>query len=128
MKSLKPIAAGDTVRMRLPGEKRWSQGVCTGLVGPRSYGVRVGESRFVRNRRQLIRSDEQPMMPSPPELDELPLPSASSSTAHSDGTTDLSESSSSPVDEPTVDSPPPEPRRSTRNRKPPDWITTYVPS
>ena len=80
VKPLKPIAGGDTVRMRLPGEKRWSQGVCTGLVGPRSYGVRVGESQFVRNRRQLIRSDEQPMMPSPPELDELPLLSASSST------------------------------------------------
>ena len=35
-----------------------------GYIGPRSYGVKVGESTFVRNRRQLIRSDEQPM-PSP---------------------------------------------------------------
>ena len=31
VKQLKPIAAGETVRMRLPGQKSWSQGVCTGL-------------------------------------------------------------------------------------------------
>ena len=59
--------------MRLPGQKSWSQGVCTGLVGPRSYGVKVGESTFVQNRRQLIQSDEQPL-PSPPDVDDLPQP------------------------------------------------------
>ena len=42
-KPLKPIATGEIVRMRLPGQKTWSTGVCTGIVGPRSYGVQVGE-------------------------------------------------------------------------------------
>ena len=38
-KNLPRISAGDTVRMRLPGQKNWMQGVCKGLQGPRSYGV-----------------------------------------------------------------------------------------
>ena len=137
VKQLKPIAAGETVRIRLPGQKSWSQGVCTGLVGPRSYGVKVGESTFVRNRRQLIRSDEQPM-PSPPDVDDLPQPQNNTSekaalipTLPSNGPTpnaDLAESSSNPPVEPSVDPPCPGPRRSTRNRRPPDWITNYVPT
>ena len=28
------IAVGDTVSMRLPGEKRWTPGICTGTEGP----------------------------------------------------------------------------------------------
>ena len=55
---LKPLIPGDTVRMRLPGESTWSPGVCTGLVGSRSYEVKVGERTFVRNRHHLIRSNE----------------------------------------------------------------------
>ena len=55
--------------MRLPGQKRWSQSVYTGLVGPWSYGVKVGESTFVQNCRQRILSGEQ-TMPSP----DLPQP------------------------------------------------------
>jgi hypothetical protein len=47
-----------TVRMLLPGKQTWSAGVCAGLVGPRSYEVKVGERTFVRNRRHLIKADE----------------------------------------------------------------------
>ncbi len=45
--------------MRLPGEKVWSSsGVCAGLVGPRSYVVKMGNSTFVRNRQHLIKSKD----------------------------------------------------------------------
>ncbi len=55
---LKPLVPGDTVRMRLPGQKVWSPGVCAGLVGPRSYVVKMGNRTFVRNRRHLIKSKD----------------------------------------------------------------------
>jgi hypothetical protein len=58
-RDLSPITAGDTVRMRLPGQKTWTPGICTGLLGPRSYGVRVGDREYRRNRRQLLHTKEQ---------------------------------------------------------------------
>ena len=54
-----PIAPGESVRMRLPGGRTWSPGVCLGLVGPRSYRVLVGGRAFRRNRRQLICAKER---------------------------------------------------------------------
>ena len=50
-KPLQPIDRGETVRIRLPGQKTWSAGTCMGPVGPRSYEVKVGESVYRRNRR-----------------------------------------------------------------------------
>ena len=47
-KPLKPLSPGDSVRMQLPGQKAWSPGVCAGLVGPRSYEVKVGDRTFVQ--------------------------------------------------------------------------------
>ena len=129
IKELKPIAAGEIVRMRLPGQKCWSQGVCTGLVGPWSYSVKVGEVTFIRNRRQLICSDKQPVS-TPPDLNEtehkwqnnctLPTPPNNQPTLDTNPTPELSHS---PNAEPSAQSPCPEPCRLTRNRKPPDWIT-----
>ena len=58
VKPLKPIVPGDTIQMRLPGETTWTSGVCTDLVGPRSYKLRVGEKIYRRNRRQLIQADD----------------------------------------------------------------------
>ena len=29
-RDLPPIAVGETVRLRLPGKKRWTSGICTG--------------------------------------------------------------------------------------------------
>ena len=57
-KSLEPLSPGDSVRMRLPGEKTWSPGVCASMVGPRSYEVKVGDRTFIRNRRHLIKSKD----------------------------------------------------------------------
>lgn len=138
-KDLPPISSGATVRMRLPGETTWTPGVCTGQCGPRSYKVRVGDKEFRRNRRQLLHTREQPP---------LDLPDVEQSVSHQPDTqeTDVSTdqqmpqtprpSSSEPEDPPTTPahvpaepsphSPQP-PRRSGRTRRPPEWITSYVP-
>ena len=60
-RDLLPIPVGETVRIKLPGEKHWTPGTCTGVQGPRSYGVRVGETEYRRNRRQLLRMNEAPI-------------------------------------------------------------------
>ena len=90
--------------------------------------MKVGESTFVRNRRQLIRADEIPV-PSPSD-DDIPCP-------QNDGSDKATPIQSPPSNQPApntettgstssfVDSQGPEPRRSTRNRKPPDY---YIPS
>ena len=53
VRPLQPVDQGETVRMKLPGQKTWSRGTCLGTFGPRSYEVKVGESIYRRNRRQL---------------------------------------------------------------------------
>ena len=58
VKPLEPVSIGDTVRMRLHGEKTWSPGACTAIAGPRSYRVRVGNAIYRRKRRQLIKTGE----------------------------------------------------------------------
>ena len=52
------ILPGERVRMRLPGEKTWSSGTCTGLVAPRSYDVQVEERHYWRNRCHIFRTRE----------------------------------------------------------------------
>ena len=52
-KPLEPIAPGETIRLRLPGQQTWSAGTCLRTSGPRSYKVEVV---YRRNRRQLIRT------------------------------------------------------------------------
>ena len=120
-RDLPPIPAGDGVRMQLPGEKTWTPGVCTGSWGPRSYGVRVREQEFRRNRRQLLHTQETinpdvEMQSDRPAAEELqpdqavPPPDA--------------------IGPPTL-SPAPQQQLlppSERRRKPPEWITNYVPS
>ena len=61
-KPLHPIKPGETVRMRLPGQNTWTAGTCTGQTGPRSYDVKVGETMYRRNRRQLIQANEPPIL------------------------------------------------------------------
>ena len=49
-KPLKPMAEGDSVRMKLPGQDTWSPGVCTGQQGPRSYHITTDRGTYRRNR------------------------------------------------------------------------------
>ena len=60
-KPLTPIESGDTIRMRLPGKKRWSVGTCIRQVAQRSYNVNVDGAAYRRNRRQLLCAGECPV-------------------------------------------------------------------
>ena len=92
--------------------------------------MKVDRNVFTRNRRQLISMNHQPSREIP-DIEE-PLNITSN---NSEGTQDLpsdadtSHKSSSGIEH-TVASPKVSPQlcRSGRNRRPPDWITNYVPS
>ena len=124
-KPLKPITPGETVRMRLPGQTTWSAGTCTGLVGPRSYDVKIGERHYRRNRRQLIPTGEPPLqdVPEEPPLQDLPqTPDMDSPTSDQRMETSVGTKILPAVSDP------PDPRRSGRTCKPPAWMADYVPS
>ena len=61
-KTLNELHVGDHIRMRLPGDRRWSLGQCRRVLGQRSYEVEVNGSRYRRNRRQLRSTAELPNM------------------------------------------------------------------
>ena len=118
-RDLLPITTGEIVQMQLPGEKRWTPDMCTSLQGPRSFGVKVGNTEYRRNRRQLLQRQEEP---EPPVPEETP----SHDTTPKDDPNDP-EKVEQPTDSSSVT--PNRPlRRSMRQTKPPEWITTYVPS
>ena len=137
-RDLPPLHEGEAVRLQLPGQKQWSLGICTGSEGPRSYRVQVDGTEYRRNRRQLIRRDESP----PVGSDEQPQ--IGSSEQGPSEAQDLVSSSALPMEQAQPPSPLPESpanvhprqmnadsepqglRRSTRQRRAPDWITTYV--
>ncbi len=52
-KSLKPLRNGSAVRMKLPGQDKWTPAVCSGLVGPRRYQVETECGIFERNRKHI---------------------------------------------------------------------------
>ena len=116
VKPLNPITPGDTVRMRLPGQSTWSAGVCTSLAGPRSYRVKVGESQYRRNRRQLLCANEPPLDIQDTQIPDVDSPSDDRQEPNSN------ESGIPPP------SPDPPPCRSGRPRKSPAWMADYVPS
>ena len=141
-KELPPIAPGEAVWMRLPGQTIWSPGVCTGLVCPRSYKVKVGDSVYRRNRRQLIRSHEEPVRDLseavllPPTVSESPSQPAnepqlpvvepdSTDNQRADSTQPQETSTDTEPTQPQVTQPLPL-RTSQRSHKPPKWITRYV--
>ena len=54
-----PLKHGEVVRMKLPGQHIWTPAIVSGEVAPRSYEVRVGGTVYRRNRRDLLRTNEQ---------------------------------------------------------------------
>ena len=46
--AFKPISLGETVRVRLPGEKVWSPAECVGFAGTRSYLVKTSDAVYRR--------------------------------------------------------------------------------
>ena len=126
-RDLPPISPGDTIRMRPPGQSTWEKGVCTGLYGPRSYRVKVGEAEYRRNRRQLIRTSETSEALIPEHDPEEETPTTGSDPPSSSGTSGQ-DHHVPPQEEPPRPASAGVPlRRSGRTRKPPDWITNYVP-
>ena len=121
-KPLEPIAPGETIRLRLPGQQTWSAGTCHRTSGPRSYKVEVDGVVYRRNRRQLIRTSE-------------PEPSAPA-TLEPEPESNLEKAPTVPVPvsqqaaEPTPQAeamklPVGAPRRSERVRKQPAWMKDY---
>ncbi|KAK2556143.1 Uncharacterized protein P5673_021722 [Acropora cervicornis] len=63
-KNVVPLKVGEVIRMKLPGEQKWSLGRCSRLLGRRSYEVEVDGRCFRRNRRQLRSTLESSPVPS----------------------------------------------------------------
>ena len=136
-KPLKPIPVGETMRLRLPGQATRSTGTCKGLVGTRSYDVQVGERIYRRNRRQLIYANE-PLLTSPPIVDQLPTeqsqsPNQFTQNSNIDSTTTPQEVESHGPKTNLGSNPPlpiteSQPHRSGRITKTPKWMEDYVPS
>lgn len=116
-KTLPPIRIGEPIHMRLPGEKTWSAGTCTGLAGPRSYEVQVGAGVYRRNRRHLKNAGPnlaaEEVVP-----DELPtMEDGAMVHAQPEGPTPVVSGDTTPAV--------PEPRRSGRAVRTPVWHQDY---
>ena len=64
-RSLSELRPNDTVRIKLPGENTWSSGICEGNVAPRSFDIRVGETAYRRNRRHILKTNEDRLLDLP---------------------------------------------------------------
>ena len=60
-KPLPNVSPGEMVRMRLPGQKVWTQATCLDSAGPRSFLIKSGGAVFRRNRRDVIKTGETPV-------------------------------------------------------------------
>ena len=61
---LMPLEADQAIRMKLPGDTKWSLGNCVKTVPNHSYEVKVAGRHYRRNRRQLRTTAEIPPSPS----------------------------------------------------------------
>ncbi len=107
-KSLKPLRNGSAVRMKLPGQDKWTPAVCSGLVGPRRYQVETERGIFERNRKHILDAQET-TDPQPQEEDDTPIP-----VGPPEGSVPGDPSSPQPSSIPI--------RRSQRRRQQPDWL------
>ena len=129
---LKPIMVGQPVLMQLPGWSRWSQGKCTGVVGPRSYEITIGNTKYRRNRKQLIQAGSLPNEDTIP-LETMHVPQTESQLVNTEcsSQTDSMETTESPTTTaPTTVVPDNVPalRCSGHITRPPAWMADYVPS
>ena len=134
---LKPIMVGEPVLMRLPGHTKWSQGECTGLVGPRSYEVTIGSNKYRRNRKQLIVAGSLPREDHlPSETMRMPQPESQPAGSECSSQTDDMEITEVPTTTAVPTTPATSvsnddvavPRRSGRSTRPPSWMADYIPS
>ena len=112
------------MRIKLPRQKTWSAGTCMGPVGPRSYEVKVGESVYRRNRRQLLQSGEPPVVETPDYSSSetiTPSPETAPQPQQSEPATQVSASLVPQAQPDSHDL-----RRSQRNRRPPARLNDDV--
>ena len=120
--NIKATALGETVPMHLPGQITWSAGVCTGLVGPRSYEVKIGDSVYRRNRCQLIHANEPPRR-ALPIVEPQPTQLSTDINTPEDNPVPSTESTAPPIVEAHTNN---SPCRSGRVTKIPKWMEDYV--
>jgi len=137
VKDLPALHPGDLVQLRLPGQVKWTVGICTKIAGQRSYEVKVGNTIYRRNRRQLIfvKANKQKQISSPNQIEEIPSQSdhvspsniSDQSPEHPDTPSsidsDLEESNTMAEDNNAM-----MPRRSGRTTRKPAWMADYIPS
>ena len=76
-KPLPSVSPGEMVRMRLPGQKVWTPATCLDSAGPRSFLVKSGSTVYRRNRRDIIKTSENPVTSQTVVPKETPLSSSS---------------------------------------------------
>ena len=119
VKPLGQIQSGGPVRVKLPGNSRWTPAVCAGLVGPRRYQVDTERGTFTRNRRHLLETNEIPQDVTQSEAESEQSPETVPDT----------QDRPQPAEHTSGPAAPTTPlRRSQRARKPPSWLTNFVPS
>ena len=117
-RELPKLCEGDAIRMRLPGESKWSLGRVISDVGNRSYVVEVNGKQYRRNRRYLRTTPEELELEEFEETSlELTEPTESSPADESPPPTIPSASVVAP--EPLTES------RPVRDRRPPVWLQDY---
>jgi transposase InsO family protein len=123
-KPRKPVTPGETVRLKLPGQEKWTADTCTQQVDSRSYIVKVGDSEYRRNHKQLIQGQEPPIYQTPEEEgEETPTPDQPKlPTPVPDQTQE--QSSQQPLY--NVPTRPSSVRRSARQPKTPGWHSDYI--
>ena len=133
---LNPLAPGDAIRMKLPGQDTWTLGECTKKLSKRSYVVLVQGHTYRCNRRHLrVVYENLPLPDSEPwemSANPLPLEAGSMSRTPPRAETRMPMSELPPSEEPVPmqDTPPPRVdstpvRRGTRTRKPPVYLADY---
>ena len=76
-KPLPSISPGEMLQMRLPGQKVWTPATCLDSVGPHSFLVKSGSTVYRRNRRDIIKTSENPVTSQTFVPKETPLSSSS---------------------------------------------------
>ena len=124
---LTPLQPGRAIRMKLPGDTKWSLGSCVKIFPNRLYEVEVANRRYRHNRHHLRTTAETP----PPPSVEQDLPHNHPQTTKPPSAshdTDLAINHDQPVSVPTTVTSQPaiQLRRSSRIKETPAWHDEYV--
>ena len=122
---LPPIQPGQAIRMKLPGDTKWSPGSCVKALPNRSYKVEVTCHHYHRNRCQLRTTAEAPPHTT---LEDLPNNDANEIDVRSPVNTQETTQPICRRDDTSGVTPEPvtQPPHSTHLRKPQTWHNNYL--